>query len=142
MKNKTTNSKIESLMIGILNERGPMTAGQLIKIVNEEFLNPREDPSALYETLMKLQKRGGISSDKIIPTQLPAVFTHEEVAALETVLKEAKLCGEKLTFNQMAERTIEKSKSLRPLGQMEQKIRFLLIPLSSGDLSNEEDEDS
>ena len=142
MEDKTTNSKTASLMIEVINTRGPMTVSQLIKTVNEEFLNPRESPSTLYEMFVQLQKSGVISSDKIVPTQLPTVFTHSEVAALESVLKEAKACGEKLTFVQMAERTIDRSNSDRPLGQMEQKIRFLLIPLSSGDPSNEEDDEN
>ena len=140
MKKKITVSKLESLMIEIINERGAMTASQLIKIVNEEFLAVQENPIELLSILTKLQKRGGIPNDKILPVQLPTVFTHDEVVALETILKEAKASGEKLTFAKMAERTAERSKSSRPLGQMEQKIRFLLIPLSSGD-PDEEDED-
>ena len=140
MKNKTIATKVELLMVRLVSERGSMTAGQLIKMVNEEFLVTPEKPMELLGLLLRLQKNGVIPSDKIIPTTLPTVFTHEEIIALETILKEAKACREKLTFLQMAERTIERSGSSRPLGSMEQKIRFLLIPLSSGEPSDEEDD--
>jgi len=140
MNTSPQTTTLDGFLIDIHRSRGRISIQDYVKEMSTRAIIPA-NPIAVLISIQRLIANGKLPEEAYVPTELPKPLEESEIRALHFVIKETKEKQERLTFEEIAERTIIQSKSLRPLDAMIQKIRFLLMPLRFDDETDFEDDD-
>jgi hypothetical protein len=122
----------------VLEKVGPITMLDLIKKLKEQKICIDLDNIMFVCEVEKLLKKGLLDRSLIKKSTLLSGLSIAQRQALKEILEEAQQKGESLSFIDMANRCCEKTNIDNPT-DVARKIRFLLIPLASESLDDDDE---
>lgn len=130
MRYTLTDVHIEAAKVA-LEQHGPCTLLDLVKHLKSQSICCDLDNVAFVCQLRKLADRKVLDSSRIKKAKLMCGLTNKEKLAIQSITNEAAKQGEALSFSELARRVVDQTNE-NDLQTVEQKIRFLFIPMHSG----------
>lgn len=121
----------------VLDQIGPCTLLDLAKHLKEQKICRDLDNVAFVCKLRSLVDNGKLDNKLVNKPQVMRGLTNKQKEAIQSITEEFASNGKTLTFSDLAQYVVEKTGEDNPTN-VERKIRFLFIPMSTGEHDDEE----